>query len=146
MAQNIIMQLGRDSIDDIIQVEDENGILQQQEGLVRYLPLGMIDKNFSDVFHYMTNTNGDEYNPQMNPEESHLASEYRVLADNPEHLRFHPKLNGDYNTDIAFLWNDSVRENLGQMVQPKEIIVDGQKRVYKSIDLMVKFEAGGGYE
>ncbi len=144
MAKTIIMQLSRDSEDDIIDIEDEQGQVQQRMGLLKHLPDSYLHKTLDAVCEYMTNSSGDEYNSPLTEDEQQIAQDYISLLNEPDNIRFHPRIGDEYNTSVTLTMNDTLSQKLDDIVQPKEIVENGQTHTYKSIDLMVKYEPGGG--
>ncbi len=146
MTKNVILQLSRDHPDDIISITDDQGRTQQRKGLVKQLPETYLQKPLSEAVSYMTDPSGDEHNPAMTDAEKELATKYEIILEEPQYVLFHPRIANEYNTNITLFMDDMLSDKLEQIVQSKELIVDGERQNYKSIDLLLKYEPGGGYE
>ncbi len=119
--------------------------------LFKVAPQQVVDGTFGELVGYLSNPEGDEFNPSYdNEDQRRLAGRIRAWKDeltaNPEagsvNLHF---IDENDNLSQPIDLEARVREHLGRMVKSKVFNKGGERESYQEVDLLMQYNPVGGY-
>jgi len=142
----ILVNISRNVDDDIIQVISDNGDTYTQNGIIKYVPQSRIDCTFRELISYATEKVGDEHNKPFCPNQERVANGINQIVTGTDAVIINPKLQGRINTDYQLSLDDRVQIHFSRIVEQKQVEQAGVVNQYKSIELVVASNSGGGYK
>jgi hypothetical protein len=141
----IIVNLDRNNADDFVKTTDYDGNQIEQKGLCKQVPNNYLRQTFQELVDYIVYPESDELNDAYSSDEVNLAKKIEAASASQGAYLLHRK-GGEVNETFRIYLSDSLDKYFSQIVEPKEISIQGSTQSYKSIDLFITVDNGGGLE
>ncbi len=144
----LLVMVGTDNPDDLVEITDAVGNKKQRLGLSRCVPYTHIEKSFAELVEYVCDPIGADGNPSYEGQERELAIKYMTrINDAKQNSRgiFFARHNGVRINDLAIKYADPVSQYFSRIVEQKTIETQAGPLECKSIDLLLGEDYAGGF-